>query len=90
MNLYCILQFIDSAKCMASSLSNLLNNLPEGSHKIKCKQGNNTKNCETCRIRYKYCDCFLKYTNFKDDLIEYKCLCSNKSYQHKFDKKLKT
>ena len=25
--------------------------------------------------------CFLEYTNFKDDLIEYKCLCSNKNYQ---------
>ena len=27
--------------------------------------------------------------NFKDDLIEYKCLCCNKNYQHKFDEKLK-
>ena len=27
--------------------------------------------------------------NFKDDLIEYKCLCSNKNYQQKFDEKLK-
>ena len=24
-------------------------------------------------IEYKYCDCFLKYKSFKDDLIEYKC-----------------
>ena len=39
------------------------------------------KKCETCRIKYKYWDCFLEYTNFKDDLIEYKCLCCNKSYQ---------
>ena len=29
----------------------------------------------------------LKYTSFKDDLIEYKCLCCNKNYQHKFDEK---
>ena len=28
-------------------------------------------------------------TNVKDDLIEYKCLCCNKSYQHKFGEKLK-
>ena len=28
-------------------------------------------------------------TNFKDDLIQYKCLCCNKNYQHKFDEKLK-
>ena len=33
--------------------------------------------------------CFLEYTNVKDDLIEYQCLCCNKSYQRKFDKKLK-
>ena len=30
----------------------------------------------------------MEYTNFKDDLIEYKYLCYSKSYQHKFDEKL--
>ena len=40
-------------------------------------------------IKYKYCNCFLEYTNFKDSLIEYKCLCSNKIYQQMFDEKLK-
>ena len=30
-----------------------------------------------------------EYTNFKDDLIEYKCLSCNKSYQRKFHEKLK-
>ena len=44
---------------------------------------------ETCRIKYKYCNSFLEYINIKDDLIEYKCLCCNKNYQHKFDEKLK-
>ena len=38
----------------------------------------------TCRIEYKYWDCFLEYANFKDYLIEYECLCCNKSYQQKF------
>ena len=47
------------------------------------------KKCETCRIKYKYCNSFLEYINIKDDLIEYKCLCCNKNYQHKFDEKLK-
>ena len=42
-----------------------------------------------CGIKYKYCDCFLEYTNFKDDLTECKCLCCNKSSQRKFDKILK-
>ena len=38
-----ILQFIDSARFMASSLSNIANNLSEGNHKIKCKYGHNDK-----------------------------------------------
>ena len=52
---------------MASSLSNLVNNLSKGIHKIKSKCGQNDKKCETSRIKYKYYDCFLEYTNFKDD-----------------------
>ena len=47
------------------------------------------KKYETCGIKYKYCNCFLEHTNFKDDLIEDKCLCCNKNYQQKFDEKLK-
>ena len=43
---------------MASSLSNLVNNLPEGIHKIKWKHGHDDKKCETCGIKYKYCVCF--------------------------------
>ena len=39
------------------------------------------KKCENWRTKYKYCDCFLEQTNFKDNLIEYKCLCCNKIYQ---------
>ena len=32
-----------------------------------------------------YCDYFLEYTNFKDDLMEYKCLNCNKRYRQKFN-----
>ena len=39
-------------------------------------------------IKYKDCDYFLGYIIFKDDLIEYKCLCSNENYLKKFDKSL--
>ena len=74
---------------MARSLSNLVNNLSAGIHKIKCKYGHDDKKNQTCGIKYIYCDCFFKYTNFKDDLIEYKCLCYNKNDQQKFDEKLK-
>ena len=44
------LQFIDSARFMTSSLSNLVNNFAEVIHKIKCKYKNNDKKCETCEI----------------------------------------
>ena len=78
-----ILQFIDSVRFMASKLSNLVNNLSEGSHKIKCKYRHSDKKCETRGGKHNYCNCFLEYTNFKDNLIEYKCLCCNKTYQKK-------
>ena len=63
--------------------------LSEGLHRIKCKFGHDDKKCHTCGIKYRYCDCFLEYTNFKDDLIEFKCLCCSKRYQRKFEEKLK-
>ena len=47
------------------------------------------KKCETRGIKYKYCDFFLEYINFKDNLIEYKCLSCNKSCQQNFEEKLK-
>ena len=44
---------------------------------------------ETCGIKHRDCKCYLKYTNFEDDLIEYKCLCRKKDYQIKFSENLK-
>ena len=58
------IKFIDSARFMASSLSNLVDNFSEGDHKVKCKD----------------CDCFLEYESVKDNLIKYKCLLCNKDY----------
>ena len=55
---------------MAGSLSNLVNNLAEGIHRIKSKFWHNDKKCATCRIKCKYCDCCFEYASFKDDLIE--------------------
>ena len=45
------LQVIDSARFMTSSLSNLLDNLSEGIHKIKCKYGHGDKKNETFGIK---------------------------------------
>ena len=42
-----ILQFIDSARFMARSFLNLINNLCEGIHRIKCKFGHDDKQCKT-------------------------------------------
>ena len=67
------IKFIDSARFMATSLSNLVDNLREGIHKIKCKD----------------CDCFLEYESVKDNLIKYKYLSCNKNYSNKIDEELK-
>ena len=74
---------------MASSLSNVANNLSEGICGTKCKYGHDNKKCETCGIKYKYCDCFYEYTNFKDDLLNTNVRVVKKTYQLKFDEKLK-
>ena len=47
-------------------------------------KGHDDKKCGTYGIKYKYCDCFLEYTNFNDDLIQYKCLCCNKKLKEQF------
>ena len=46
---------------MASSLSNLVNSLAEGIHKIKNKCGHDDKKSKICGIKYKDCSCFLEY-----------------------------
>ena len=74
---------------MASSLSNIVDNPAEGIHKIKCKYRHDKKKSEMCRINYKYSECYLEYTNIKDDLVVYKRLCYNNNYQKRFDENFK-
>ena len=78
-NIFYMLQIIDCARFMAILLSIFINSLSEGNHRVKCKYGQDDKRYETCRIKYKYCNCYLEYANFKDDLIERKCLFCNKN-----------
>ena len=66
------IKFINSSRFIASSLSNLVDNLSEWIRKIK----------------YKDCDCFLEYESVKDNLIKYKCLSCNKDYSKKLDEEL--
>ena len=82
------LHFIDRARFMATSWSNLVNNPSEGIHRIKCKHGHGDKKCETWEIKYKYSGFVLEYIKFKNNLIKYKCQCSHNNHQHKFDEKL--
>ena len=58
---------------MTSSLSNLIDNLAEGIHKIKCKG----------------CDVFLEYGSAKGNLMKYKRLSCNNDYSNKLDEKFK-
>ena len=45
-NISYILQFINSSRFMANSVSNLVNNLSERLHKIKSKSEHEHKKCE--------------------------------------------
>ena len=58
---------------MASPLSNLVDNLAEGIHKIKCQDS----------------DCLLEYESVKNNLKKIKCLSSNINYSNKIDEELK-
>ena len=50
-----------------------MGNLPEGIHKIKCKD----------------CGCYFKYESIKNNLIKYKCLSCNKNYSEILNEELK-
>ena len=58
-NISYILQFIDSARFMASSLSNLVNNLSEEIHRIKYKFKHNDKQCESVELNVSIATVFL-------------------------------
>ena len=72
-----------------SSLSNLVDNIAQEIHKVKCKYGHDNKKCEKFGVKYKDSECYLEYTKAKDDLLIYKCSCCNRSYQKKFDEDLR-
>ena len=59
------IKFIDIARFMANSLSNLVDNLAEG----------------ICKIESRDCDSIFEYESFKYKLIKYKCLfCKKKLF----------
>ena len=68
------LQLIDIAKFMASSLSNVVDNLAEAIQKIKCKYEHDYKKCKEVELNTKIVSEYhgyedLECVNVKDDLI---------------------
>ena len=53
-NISCKLKFVDSARFIPISVSNLVDNFAKGIHKIKCKNEQNNKKCKTCGNKYKF------------------------------------
>ena len=64
------IKLTDSTRFMETSSSNLIDDITEVIHKIKCKD----------------CEFFLEYESFKDNLGKYKCLSCNKDYSNKLMK----
>ena len=76
---------------MTSLLSDLFNVVAEGIHKFRYTLGHNDKKCESCRNKYKPCNCFsllqkcVYPCEYMDDLEKFnKTLLSKKkrSYSH--------
>ena len=67
------IKLIDNARFMATSLSNLGDNLTEGIHKNKSKNFY----------------CFFEHESVKDNLIKYKSLTCNKDYSRKIVEEIK-
>ena len=77
------LQCFDSARFIATQLSNFVNILGKGICKINKKFAHDDKKSDSRRIKYKDCNCFYEHTNFKDNVTVYKVLCCNKNYEKK-------
>lgn len=80
------LEIINSVGFLASSLSNIVEDHSEGTHKTKWKYRHDNKKCENFKIKCKYCECYLEYINAKDDLLIFKCLSCNENYKKKWRK----
>ena len=66
------IKFVDSGRFMAISLSNIVDDLTDRIHKIKCKN----------------CGSFFEYESLKDNSIKYKCLSCNTNYSKKLNEEL--
>ena len=76
-----IMQYLWQAQYLALLIS-LLKELM----KLNINTSTTIKYVKLVEISNKYSDRVLEYTDFKADLIEYRCLCCNKNYQKTFNK----
>ena len=67
------IKFIDNMRFVATSISNLADDLTGGIHKLNCKNYN----------------CFPEYKHVKSSLIEYNCPSCNKDFSVELDEELK-
>ena len=65
------LQFIDSAKFMEAYYQVLLIIMLKEFITLNVNTNTMIKKCETWGIKYKYWDCVIENTSFKDGLVEY-------------------
>ena len=70
---------------MSSSLSTIVDNLPKGTYRIKCKYEHNNQNVRNVELNTK----ILSDLEYKNNLLLSKCFCSNRNYQKRFDENLK-
>ena len=64
-NGFYILKFIESTRFMASSLSNVVNNLSEEIHRIKCKYGHDDKKVKLVEMNTSIATVFLNIQTLK-------------------------
>lgn len=76
------LQFLDSARFMASWLLNLVDNLPEWNHTINWRHGHGDKKLNECNTKIMSV-VLLEYTNVEHNIIQYNCLHCKKKKQKK-------
>ena len=65
---------------MASSLSNLIDNIAGRFHKINSTYGNDNSKCVKCKTKYKDCEYYVEYTNIKDGVLIYRYFFCNRNY----------
>ena len=86
-------------KRLSASLNRIASKQNEDFYSLNCLHSFRTENqilsnlvdnlFKIHKIKCKYCDCFLEYESFKDNLIKYKWLSFNNDYSNKINEEFK-